>query len=210
MPESRVAPEFPAARDARTDWETRYRTGSTHWDRGGPSPSLQRWLATTELAPGARIIVPGCGFGHEVPALAALGYDVVALDVAPTPVQSLRDDLAAADLVAEVVQADMLSWQPETPVDGIYEQTSLCALPPSQWPRYEHQLHAWLRPNGELFACFMQTGREGGPPFHCGLPDMQTVFSEDRWVWRDALGRTEHANGLFEWTFRLIRRPEES
>lgn len=201
-------PARPAAEslDAEADWEARYQAGSTRWDRGEPSPSLERWLETTELPPGARIVVPGCGFGHEVPALAARGYRVTGLDVAPTPVQHLRETLRAAGLQAEVVQADMLDWQPETPVDGIYEQTSLCALPPEQWATYAEQLHRWLRPGGELFACFMQTGREGGPPFHCDLPDMQALFPEQRWIWKDDAGRTDHTNGKFERLYRLIRR----
>ncbi|WP_018174059.1 MULTISPECIES: methyltransferase domain-containing protein [unclassified Thioalkalivibrio] len=195
-----------AALDAEADWESRYQEGSTRWDRGGPSPSLEAWLAITDLAKGARVVVPGCGFGHEVPALARHGYYPIGLDVAPTPVRHLREQLEREGLEAEVVQADMLAWQPETPVDGVYEQTSLCAIPPEQWPAYEQQLHAWLRPDGELFACFMQTGREGGPPFHCEMADMRALFPDSRWEWRNDAGRTEHTNGKFELLHRLIRR----
>lgn len=206
MPNSENAPVASAALDAEADWETRYQAGSTRWDRGGPSPSLERWMYVTALQPGARIVVPGCGFGHEVPALAGRGFHVVGLDVAPTPVRQLRREVSQAGLEAEVVQADMLAWKPETPADGVYEQTSLCALPPDQWPAYERQLHAWLRPGGELFACFMQTGREGGPPFHCALPDMRALFTSDHWEWRDDVGRTDHTNGKYEQLYRLIRR----
>ncbi|WP_018882360.1 MULTISPECIES: methyltransferase domain-containing protein [unclassified Thioalkalivibrio] len=206
MPNSESSPADSASVDAEADWEARYQAGSTRWDRGGPSPSLEQWLQRTALKPGARIVVPGCGFGHEVPTLAARGFRVIGLDVAPTPVEQLRSDLDHAGLEADVVQADMLSWRPEAPVDGVYEQTSLCALPPAQWPAYERQLHAWLRPGGELFACFMQTGREGGPPFHCALPAMRELFPADRWEWRDEVGRTDHTNGKYELLYRLIRR----
>ncbi|WP_026280174.1 methyltransferase domain-containing protein [Thioalkalivibrio sp. ALJ1] len=206
MPSSEPLHVESMTAEAEADWEARYQAGSTRWDRGAASPSLERWLEVTALAPGARIVVPGCGFGHEVPALAARGCKVIGLDVAPTPVEHLRQRLAADGLAAEVVQADMLTWQPEMPVDGVYEQTSLCALPPEQWSAYERQLHAWLRPGGELFACFMQTGRDGGPPFHCALSDMQATFLEERWEWRDELGRTDHTNGKFEILRRLIRR----
>ena len=206
MPNSENVPVASETFDAEADWEARYQAGSTRWDRGQPSPSLERWLGLTALSPGAHIVVPGCGFGHEVPALAARGFRVTGLDVAPTPVLRLRHRLEQAGLQADVAQADMLAWQPNVPVDGIYEQTSLCALPPGQWPAYERQLHAWLRPGGELFACFMQTGREGGPPFHCAVPDMRELFPADRWEWSDDVGRTDHTNGKYEVLYLLIRR----
>lgn len=206
MPISEGSPVDSEVLDAETDWEARYQAGSTRWDRGAPSPSLERWLEVTALGPGSRIVVPGCGFGHEVPALASRGFRVIGLDVAPTPVGHLRRALAQAGLEAEVVQADMLAWQPEAPVDGIYEQTSLCALPPEQWSAYEVKLHGWLREGGELFACFMQTGREGGPPYHCAVPTMRQLFPADRWGWQDEVGRTDHTNGKHERLYRLIRR----
>lgn len=205
MPNSESTSAGSDAAAAEADWEARYQAGSTRWDRGGPSPSLEPWLELTELEPGARIVVPGCGFGHEVPALAARGFRVIGLDVAPTPVEQLRRELARQRLEAEVVQADMLAWEPHGTVDGVYEQTSLCALAPEQWLDYERQLHAWLRPGGELFACFMQTGREGGPPYHCALPDMRALFAPDRWEWREDAGRTDHTNGKYEELYRLIR-----
>ncbi|WP_018872937.1 methyltransferase domain-containing protein [Thioalkalivibrio sp. ALJ16] len=209
MPNSEHASDVsvvPGEVDAEADWEARYQAGSTRWDRGMPSPSLECWLDVTDLAPGGRIVVPGCGFGHEVPALAERGFHAIGVDVAPTPVRHLRERLAAAGLQAEVVQADMLAWQPETPVDGVYEQTSLCALAPAQWDAYAARLHTWLRPGGELFACFMQTGAEGGPPFHCAEPQMRVLFPDSHWIWKDALGRTDHTNGKFELLHRLIRR----
>jgi len=55
----------PAAALTRCYWQGRYREGSTGWDRGVPSPTLEGWLRDGTLAP-CRILVPGCGRGHEV------------------------------------------------------------------------------------------------------------------------------------------------
>ena len=186
-------------------WEQRYRAGQTGWDRGGVSPALHRWLDSGELSP-CRIVVPGCGHGHEVIELARRGFAVTALDIAPTPVEALRRRLRDEGLDAEVLQADVLSWQPPEPVDAVYEQTCLCALDPTLWEAYERQLHRWLRPGGRLFALFMQTGREGGPPFHCALPRMEALFAEARWRWLTTEPtEVPHPSGIFELAHVLER-----
>ncbi|MEZ4469768.1 MAG: methyltransferase domain-containing protein [bacterium] len=63
--------------------DERYQRGDTPWDLGGPSPVVQR-LARDLLTPGMRVLVPGCGRGHDVEALARAGLQVTGLDLSPT------------------------------------------------------------------------------------------------------------------------------
>jgi len=65
------------------DWESKYRSGETPWDRGAPNPALTQWLADDALPPG-RALVPGCGRGYEVMTLARAGWQVTAIDSAPS------------------------------------------------------------------------------------------------------------------------------
>jgi len=192
--------------DKHAHWNEKYLAGSIPWDRGEVSPALLHWLETGELAP-CRILVPGCGRGHEATELARRGFEVTALDIAPAALDHLRKDLGQIGASAELVAADALTWQPDHPFDAIYEQTCLCALQPADWPAYERQLHSWLKPGGMLFALFMQTGKEGGPPFHCALPDMQALFPVNHWLWPGQLDKeVPHPNGLFEYAGILTRR----
>lgn len=161
-------------------WENRYQQGQTGWDLGGPSRALDHWLE--QMEPG-RVLVPGCGHGHEIAVLVQSGHRVTAVDIAPTPVQRLKAELAQKSLKAEVLQADLLHWEPEQAFDAVYEQTCLCALDTEHWAEYEQRLHRWIRPGGKLYALFMQTGRAGGPPYHCDPIDMRTLFAEKRWHW---------------------------
>ncbi len=187
-------------------WEEKYRAQTIPWDRGAVSPALLGWIEDGEVPPG-RVLIPGCGRGHEALELARRGFQVTALDIAPTALEHLAAELAAAGVEAERICADALAWQPAQPFDAIYEQTCLCALDPEHWATYERQLFAWLRPGGKLFALFMQTGREGGPPFHCALADMHALFDVGRWQWpQDEPGRVGHPNGLFELAAVLTRR----
>lgn len=188
-------------------WEEKYRTRNIPWDRGAISPALLGWLEDGELPPGGRILIPGCGHGHEAVELARRGFQVTALDIAPSALAHLADQLAATGVTAERICADALSWQPAQAFDAIYEQTCLCALNPEHWTAYEQQLFNWLRPGGKLFALFMQTDRDGGPPFHCAMPEMHTLFGDSHWQWPEgAPGRVGHPNGLFEFAAELTRR----
>lgn len=166
------------------DWEQAYQQGNTGWDRGDISLNLTYWLEEQQLQP-CRLLIPGCGNGYEVLHLAQQGFEVVAIDIAPTAVNNVTNALQQHQLKAEVVLADFFNWQPEIPFDAIYEQTSLCALAPEQWQAYEQCLYHWLKPNGKLLAQFMQTGVEGGPPYHCKVDDMRGLFTKNRWHWSD-------------------------
>lgn len=191
----------------RTEWEARYQAGATGWDRGGPSPAVHAWLASGALTP-CRIFIPGCGRGYEVTYLAQLGFDVTAIDLAPSAVQALRAALTIAKVSAQALEADIFRWQPYAPFDAIYEQTALCAIDPAMRSDYAERLWTWLKPGGKLYALFMQTGQPGGPPFHCELADMRALFPAERWLWPEQSTRIPHPSRaeLHELGFVLTRR----
>ena len=181
-------------------WETRFREGRTPWEREGINPSFTAWLVAGDLSP-CRILVPGAGRSPEPAALLEAGFDVVALDLANSAVTFQ----AAALGVDRTVRADVTTWMPNKMFDAVYDQTCLCALPPELWVGYEAQLRRWLRPGGRLFILFMQTEREGGPPFDCPLSDMRSLFSA--WTWPDTLADgVAHGLGTVEQPAVLVRR----
>jgi len=191
---------------AEDEWEGRYQRGETGWDRHGSNPLLHTWLTST-LSSDSRILIPGCGHGHEVIELARMGFDVTGIDIASTPVRHMRSELEAEGLDAEVIQVDMFKYLPELPFDAVYEQTSLCASQPDQHLDYEKKLYEWLKSGGSRYALFMQTGAEGGPPFHCDVADMRQLFDPARWDWgKDNSIHSPHPSGRFELAHRLIKR----
>ncbi len=190
--------------DVREQWEQRYRRGDTGWDRGAASPALADFLTRVEPC---RVLIPGCGRGHEVVALAARGFRVSAVDIAPSAIASLQAALARRGLEARVIEADIFDFAPDKPFDAIYEQTCLCAIPPDRRKTYARRLAHWLKSGGMLYALFMQTGMEGGPPFHCDILQMRGLFPEPAWQWpEEAPDLVPHHHGRFELAFPLIRR----
>lgn len=197
-------------------WQEKFETQQTGWDRGQASPQLMHWLAAGVLHPhnGRRIAVPGCGKGWEVAALSAAGFEVTGLDYTPAAVAEAQQCLNQAGLSAQVIQADVLAFQPEQAFDAVYEQTCLCALSPEHWVTYSQQLARWIRPGGYLYVMFMQVTRPGsqqglveGPPFHCDINAMHALFDTQHWAWpAGQLTQVPHKNGLFELACVLERR----
>lgn len=195
-------------------WQQRFEAGETHWDRGQPSPQLLAWLADGVLQPGHSVVVPGCGSGHEVVALAAAGCQVTGLDFAPAALALAQQRLQAAAQQASLQAADVLQWQPAAPLDAVYEQTCLCALHPDHWAAYAAQLQRWLRPGGLLCAMFMQARRDSasqglieGPPYHCDINAMRALFPASRWEWpTPPYGSVAHPRGWSELSVVLRRR----
>ncbi len=201
-------------------WQQRFERDELPWDRGAPSPQMQAWLADGTLAPGQQVLVPGCGSGHEVAALAAAGVAVTGLDYAPGAVARTRARLAAlpgwdATRAQEAVrQADVLAFRPDTPVEAVYEQTCWCALHPDHWVDYGLQLHRWLAPGGRLCLLAMQAPRPGaaegrieGPPFHTDVHALRAALPASRWTWpAPPYPRVPHPAGWAELAIVLTRR----
>lgn len=195
-------------------WQERFEKQETGWDRGGPSPQLHAWLDSSQLQP-CRIAVPGCGAGWEVAELARRGFEVTAIDYTPAAVERTRAHLLAHGLAAEVLQADVLAYQPAVAFDAVYEQTCLCAIHPDFWSAYALQLRHWLRPGGVLAAAFMQMVRapaleQGlivGPPYHCDINAMRALFTSAHWLWpKPPYAKVPHPNGGHELALQLTRQ----
>lgn len=196
-------------------WQELFEKQETRWDRGGPSPKLLEWLDNGALKP-CRIAIPGCGNGWEVAELARRGFDVVGLDYTEAAVSRTRALLRTNNVHAEVIQADVLTHEPDQPFDAVYEQTCLCAIHPDHWVTYAEQLHRWLRPGGELWAMFMQGPRpealeQGlieGPPYHCDINAMRALFPAQKWAWpKPPYAKVTHPSRRHELSVSLHRLP---
>src|SRR5580692_5733708 len=119
-----------------TDWEARYQSGDIPWEKGEASPGLVDFLATHPQLPRGRVLVPGCGTGHDVRAWAKAGFSVTGCDLAPSAILLGRERTAAAGLTAEFIQGDFLRDPPPHLFDWVFEHTLYCAIDPHDRPAY--------------------------------------------------------------------------
>jgi SAM-dependent methyltransferase len=159
-----------------TDWEQRYRSRDTPWEKGAAHPALSAWLERNTLT--GRVLVPGCGSGHDVRALAACGAEVTGLDVAPSAIEAAgRFPRAASETY---VTGDFFhppaDWAGG--FDGIFEHTCFCAIDPADRQAYAASAAALLRPGGRLLAIFyLDPGHDGdGPPYGCTREELDGLF----------------------------------
>ena len=167
------------------DWEVLYQTQDTGWDRGEVSPALHSFINKGVFKNAKTVLIPGCGRGYEVVELARHGFEVTALDLAPSAIEHLNQELKQAGVAAHTMCLNMFDYHAPQSFDVVYEQTCLCAIAPSEREKYAKAVYSWLKPSGKLLLNLMQTGDAGGPPFHCDFMDAKQLFPSKLWHWQE-------------------------
>lgn len=147
-------------------WDTRYESSNTPWDFGGIPADLRAFLKR-RLKTKPRLLIPGCGHGHEIRAFADAGYDVTAIDFSRAAVERARLN-AGADLADRVILADFFQHDfAAGAFDVIYERTFLCALTPDRREAYRDRVATLLKRGGDLVGYFYykEPDLAAGPPY---------------------------------------------
>ncbi|TXI96445.1 MAG: SAM-dependent methyltransferase [Burkholderiaceae bacterium] len=156
-------------------WDERFDKQFTPWTNGVVPQQLHQYLAKT---PRQACLIPGCGHAYELSAFIQAQWSITAIDFSPSAVARAR---AMFPLQSEVIQqADFFEWQPQAPLQSIYERAFLCALPPERRLAIVQRWFELLASGGLLFGFFFideeaqnssehmqSTGlkRPKGPPF---------------------------------------------
>lgn len=158
-------------------WQAIYEEGDIGWDKGLPAPPFVRVLNERPFPEGSRVLVPGCGLGHEVLFLAGLGYQVTAVDFAESAVFGLKSRIG--ELPVTVLQRDIFSLREDHAgaFDVVLEHTCFCAIPLEMRRRYADVMHGVLADAGRLVGLFYETDAEDGPPFKTTQEDIDQYFS---------------------------------
>ncbi|MBC2603142.1 class I SAM-dependent methyltransferase [Puniceicoccus vermicola] len=158
-----------------TDWERRYREGNAPWDHGKSVPAVAEALEF--FGKPRKILVPGCGFGHDVAALSRGGHEVEGWDLAPTAVAQARELYAEAGVRFDV--RNLLTAEVEEDAfDGVFEHTFLCAIGPDHWRTASDQFARLLKPGGLFFAIlFTEMEEENPPPWGISADQVRELFS---------------------------------
>lgn len=159
-----------------TDWETRYQTGDTPWEKGTPAPPLLEWLGRHEIH--GRVLVPGCGSGHDVRALARAGAAPVGIDIAPSAIQRADAHTRAGTERYEVADLFALPGHLIGAFDWIFEHTCFCAIDPARRADYVAGVVSALKPHGRLLAIFYldPDHDEDGPPHRVAHEEIERLF----------------------------------
>ncbi|KAJ3359328.1 hypothetical protein GGF32_009451 [Allomyces javanicus] len=164
-------------------WEQMWQEGVTPWDKGTASPALVKLINEGRI-PEGRVLVPGCGGGYDLVALASPTRFAVGVDISPTAVAKVRETLSTHKVPADqaaVIAADFFTFtESDLPAhattsadgtatpqfDAIFDYTFKCALPPAWRPRWAARMADLVRPGGTLVTLMYPLGDHlDGPPF---------------------------------------------
>ncbi len=165
-----------------TDWENRYRAGDMPWEKGEAAPPLQeviKKLAVSDWGAGP-ILVPGCGLGHDVRALAELGLSVLGVDVSETAVERAERFPKVGQERYELGDFLTPEWQVGRTFSGWWEHTCFCAIDPTQRSNYAKAAAACLVEGGLLAGVFFINPYDPGDD-RTGPPHAVTVEEVEQW-----------------------------
>ncbi|KAG9446860.1 hypothetical protein H6P81_012988 [Aristolochia fimbriata] len=159
-------------------WEKSWEKGITPWDLGTPTPVVLHLLQTGSF-PKGRILVPGCGSGHDVVAIAGTERYVVGLEISETAIKKAKElssSLPTADCFT-FVKADFFTWHPTMLFDVIFDYTFFCAIEPVMRQAWATRVRDLLKPDGELITLmFPVSDHTGGPPYSVSVADYEEVL----------------------------------
>jgi SAM-dependent methyltransferase len=167
-------PEF-AHRDPLSPqfWDERFERGFTPWERGGVPEALRRFVSAAPQP--LRTLIPGCGSARELVYLLEAGWDATAIDFSPAAVS--RAQAQAGKWRCHIVEADFFRYQLPAPLDLIYEQAFLCAMPRATWPAVAARWAALLPTGGLLAGFFYFDDHPKGPPFGIARDALDQLLS---------------------------------
>ena len=155
------------------DWQRHYDENDLGWDLGQVAPPFVKLWEEGKL-PLGKVLVPGCGRGHEVQFFAENGFAVTAIDFSAGAVTYLKNALKERNLEGRVLHQDFFSL--DDTHDGVYdlviEQTFFCAISPRQRQDYVLNVSRMLKPGGMLVGLFYHTDKQGGPPYNTTREDI--------------------------------------
>lgn len=167
-----------------TDWNQRYLSGDTPWEKGAPAPPLLELLERREpeIFGKGMVLVPGCGTGHDVRALAAAGLSPLGLDLAERALEKARCHPAVGGESYEAGDFLEPGWGGDRKFSAIWEHTCYCAIDPSRRPDYAEACARLITPGGNLVGVFFLTpqgpGEEDqGPPFNSTASELDARFA---------------------------------
>lgn len=197
------------------DWNQHYLNGHTPWDHGTAAPAIQEVLASEGFPTQARVLVPGCGFGHDVRAFARAGHSACGLDLSTRAIDDARELIGKSD---ETGQIDLIAgdlFDPDLPgsnqYDVVWEHTCFCAIPRERRTDYASAVQRLLKPGGLLIGLFyINTGaHEGdGPPHDVDRQELQQLLGSGFSLeWEKAPAQSYASRAGCEWLMSWRVRP---
>jgi len=169
-----VLPHGPEGMKLIDRWDRAYRDGRhPPWNSGTAAPDLREAVEKGDIKP-CRVVVLGCGSGMNAIYLAKQGFDVTAIDVAPTALSLAEADAEKAGVEVKWLLADVLALPELEPFDLIFDRGCYHNVRYVDAKGFVATLDRLSRPGTKVFV--LSCDRDKAPGVR--EPTMRTDFSE--------------------------------
>ncbi len=193
-------------------WDASYQEGPAPWDIDKPQPAVVR-LASDGAFTGS-ILDVGCGTGENALHLAALGLQVLGVDVAETALEIARRKAVdrgvnAEFMVADALQLAVLRRRFQTILDcGLFH-----TFDQDERTSYVASLASVTEPDGSLYMLCFRDG-PGAGPHPVSEREIRAAFGPSGWeivsVQPDRLETRIHGDSAPAWCARIKRTGTDS
>lgn len=175
-------------------WLQRWHEGRIGFHQTQTHPALIRHWPSLGIAAGGKVLVPLCGKSLDMRWLAAQGYPVLGIELAPQAIEQF-----IAEGQGEVSryrqgyfqicrQANVELWcgdffhlhiDQAQEIQAFYDRAALIALPPATRQRYAFHLAQLLPPGarGLMITLTHPGGPDQGPPYSVDADEVQRLFT---------------------------------
>lgn len=161
-----VPPWLSANMDTRKDqfWTNIYQTETPGWEMNSPNPALVDVLPQIRL-PRSRVLILGCGSGHDAAHFAEQGHLVTAVDFSPEALERAKAQHKNSNISWLQADAFELPEKLHGQFDVIFEHTFYCAIDPDRRNDLVKAWRKYLAPKGHLLGIFFVMDKLLGPPW---------------------------------------------
>ena len=164
-------------------WEDIYLDDDAGWDLGGVTPVFDD--IADQLSRG-KVCIVGCGKGYDAVMFAQKGFEVTAVDFAPSAVIKLETMSNKENVNVQILQSDIFDLTPEydSVFDYVIEQACFCAVNPQRRQEYERLIYKILKPGGKLIGLWFpldKTIEDEGPPWGITIDEVKSIF-KNGWI----------------------------
>ena len=176
-------------------WLKRWQEGATGFHMTRVTPLLAKYWPSLDLPAGGRVLVPLCGKSLDMVWLAAQGYQVLGVELAPLAVEQFfeeqglnpahHDSPMGRHYVAgqiEIICGDIFDVDRPTLAScvGAYDRGALVALPAPMRAKYVDHVYGQLDPayRGMLLTLEYDQAAMDGPPFSVSGHEVRELFGK--------------------------------
>lgn len=145
-------------------WSKTYQKGQAGWDLKSPHPALQDMLPRLKL-PRSRILILGCGEGHDAAYFAQEGHVVTAVDFSEEAIVRAKSQYGSFPIQFIHKNVFDLPRSFDKSFDFVLEHTLYCAVPPQKRSELVRIWNRCLVQGGYFMGLFFSMEKRSGPPY---------------------------------------------